>query len=471
MAVSDESAVLEVEIDSGDAFEKLDRQAQKSAQNTARQFEQAVKKVGRFWKEFFDFLKTGSDETRARIEKIEGAFKGAKSQVAEMTAQSGPVRALLSTIEEVLAASNQLPGAFRALGETIGAVVTGPLGGMLMMIREARNLAAGGQMGGAGIADEIIRRTNAAVGAGNARVIGGANLANASTFAVGMGTAAAAVQRTTFLARHAERGGGGGGGGGGGTDPLFARVERERAVSEQIAALQRQESDAAVAERVRVAEAERTASDARIEREHDTAQAIIELQQGVSDAQAALADEEIARAEVVGDAWRQQIAALKQMGQATLEVAAANLLQSGSADKALRAGLSALGTMAGFRALFEGAEAIAAAVTPGMQGFAAGHAKAAAMFAGIAVGTVVAGKAIYGSDYGRQSNGSRGGAAIAGGSGGFASPRGSGGGGGGVQKVEQTFIIKTSGDMLDSDRTLRRLARHIRDIGSRGYDQ
>lgn len=471
MAVSEESAILEVEIESGDAFEELDRQSQKSAQTTARAFEQAVKKATRFWGEFFDFLKTGSDQTKARIEKIEGAFKGVKSQVAEMTAQSGPVQALLSTIEEILATSNSLPGAFRALGEVVGALVTGPLGGMLMMVREIRNVAAGGVVGGAGIADQIIRRTNAMVGAANARVIGGGVLANATTAAVGLGTGQAAAAETTRLAATARRGGGGGGGRGR-EDPDFARLERERAVSAQIAALGRQESDAIVAERVRVAEADNAARDARIERARETAQAVIALQQGVSDANAQLADEEIARAEMVGNAWRAQMEILKGMAQASLQAGAATLLSTGSADKAARAVLASLSMQAGMKALFEFAEGLAAlAVTWGVPNpSATGHFAAAAAFGGIAAASSLAGKAMYGGNFGRQSNGSRGGGGAGGGVGGFAAPRGgSASGGGGVQKVEQTFIIKTSGDMLDSDRTLRRLAKHVRDIGSRGY--
>jgi hypothetical protein len=285
---------------------------------------------------------------------------------------------------------------------------------------------------------------------------------------------AAAAAASAGGSQRGQGGAGGGGGGGGGTrqDPIWERFQREQAVSARIRALTDQEADAVVSRRFEAAERSREAGELRIGQERETANAIITLQQGISDANARLADQEIARAEMIGDAWRAQIQALKQMGEATLEVAAANLLQSGSADKALRAGLAAIGTMAGFRALFEGAEAIAALVTPGMQGFAAGHAKAAAMFGAIAVGTVVAGKAIYGGNYGRGSNGSRGGGGA--GSdigGGFASPRGGGGGGGGPQNVEQTFIIKTSGDMLDSDRNLRRLARHIRDIGSRGYHE
>lgn len=474
MAVSEESAVLEVEIDDGDAFAKLDEHAKKSAQTTAQQFERAVKKVTRFWEEFFDFLKQGSAETKARIEKIEGAFKGVKSQVAEMTAQSGPVNALLTTIEDILGTSNQLPGAFRALGETIGALVTGPLGGMLMMIREARNLAAGGQLGGAGVADEIIRRTNALVAAGNARAIGGANLANASTAAVGLGAGQAAAAETTRLARMARRGGGGGGGGGGArasSDPLFARVQREAAVAAQIRALQEQEANAAVAARAQAADAWQAQNESRIAQEQATANSIIEIQQQLSDAQSALADAEIARAEMVGNAWRAQMDVLKGMAQASLQAGMATLLQTGNAAKAARAVLAALSMQAGTKALFELAEGVAAlATTWGAPNPAAtGHFTAAAMFGGIAGGASLLGKAAFGGNFGRQSNGARGGAGGLGGGGGFASPR-SGGGGGGPQKIEQTIIIKASGDILDSDRALRRMARHIRELGERGYD-
>lgn len=148
-----------------------------------------------------------------------------------------------------------------------------------------------------------------------------------------------------------------------------------------------------------------------------------------------------------------------QMGAAIAQTGVAQIIAGKSAGEAFGAMAKALAQMALMKAIYEGAEAVAAAAT--YRFVEAGeHATAAAIYAGVAAmaGGVAA---VTSSGGGRGGGGYGGGSAPVG-------PRGGYGGGGGDSPVHISVVVNANGDVVD-DSTVRRLGRVVREAGKRGY--
>lgn len=526
---SAENAILGIEIDDHGAFDKLDQRVAVSTANINKQFtlsgnssaksfasigdtaraklklaEDAAKRAGEAaakaakdaevnWKKVgvqmaafvmaasktFDVVKAGGGEAAERIVALEGKFEELRASVGRAAGETHRFQESLALLETVTTGARGVTAAFDAMPQGVSHAVAAvqsfarlaqnALGPVMFMLSEIRRMRGMYREAVTRASDERAGMEGAEQQAGDnqrantrawQRIAENTRAAERARVAADNAATAGITAKVAEGFKH-RRGGGGGAASRKHTnaDRADANMERMRRLDE----LATQIAERGGRERVEILA---SVTDQIVEQGQREFASRMRANELLTQQEKEAFNLRILQANEESEHRKRLQQGISTYTQATMQAAMAAALQGKGFVGIMRAGLSAIGTLAAARALFEAAEAVAWLFVPGGQVAAAGHAKAAAMFGGLALGATAMGKVAFGSDYGRASNGRRGGGGVGDA---IAAPRGSGGGGGGTQKIEETFIIRTSGDILDSDRGLRRLARHIRDTGRRDY--
>lgn len=496
---SDESAVLEVEVDVAGferGMERIDSRARKTeqamlesqrkqaaaAEAAAERREKAEDRAHKkaliaigvsiaAWKKYFDFIATGTGATSRALADAGRNLDELKVKLATVAGEAPGVRLIADTLEAIARNANSSASAVQALGAALGMAV-GPAVNLLGVLRDLASGPGGIQERGRALATEralaleqgdLSMRAEAGAQrvAGEQaarRLIQEADAAAATQMAQDVTRRNAEANRR-ILAQH-ERGGGGGGGEN--DDARQARMlaqyydqleERQRRQIEILTLLKQKREEQIRVER----EAMEASLDAATQRTREMAlehNARLEAQaDSIAEKNRFYAQEAIDLERQKQEAFMATVAAIDTVNEV--------LMRGGPAAQAVGRVLMAVqAVIYAQKAAGEVGEAIAAAARYDTWA-AVGHAAAAVQF-GVAAGMKLSG-AIGGG-------GSASARAPSGGGGGgqFAPPRGSEGGREGNAPINVTLVLNAAGEVVD-DSAIRRLGRSMGEAFRRGY--